>query len=87
MLCWPGLWLNHADGTLQETDLHLLLTTTAHSANLRFPLHAVTALLAQKQAFSNANSVNALGSWVQGGNPCDNWGGVTCGQDGGVTAL
>ena len=58
-----------------------------HTAHLYSSPPAVTALLAQKQAFSNANSVSALGSWVQGGNPCDNWGGVSCGQDGGVTAL
>jgi hypothetical protein len=62
-------------------------TPAPTSGTSNFNPNDVTALLAQKQAFSNANSVNALSSWVQGGNPCDNWGGVTCGQDGAVTAL
>lgn len=85
ILAWPRR--NRANSTLQASNPHPVETRTVHAANPRSPLRAVTALLAQKQAFSNANSVNALSSWVQGGNPCDNWGGVTCGQDGAVTAL
>lgn len=48
---------------------------------------AATALLAQKNAISNAGSINALDSWTQGGNPCSNWAGVSCDQNGGVISL
>jgi hypothetical protein len=46
-----------------------------------------TALLAQKDAISNADSINELDSWTQGGNPCSDWSGVSCDQNGAVISL
>ncbi len=48
---------------------------------------AVAPLLAQKKAISNADSISELDSWVESGDPCDGWSGVTCDQSGNVISL
>lgn len=50
-------------------------------------LRAVAPLLALKAALDNGDSVSALSTWKQGGNPCDGWEGVTCGPGGNIVEL